>query len=187
MEPLANAERLKKEADMLLLKTEVLNLLSEYGGVQLTGSYKYNLMTWPDIDICLEIKSLKREMVFEIGQRLSAIPNVGTMYFRDEFVLRTAGNPLAMFWCVEIFEGPTKWKIDVLISNPEEVKRVISIGENIFRNLNEENRRTILEIKSQLSSSPDYRIKFRSTDIYDAVLQHGVKNLEEWNEWISKR
>ena len=50
--------------------------------------------------------------------------------------------------------------------------------------LNPENILSILEIKSQCWKDPGYRRTFSSSDIYDAVLEHGVKSLEEFREYL---
>ena len=47
-------EELKTEADELLYKKGVFDLLQKYGTPHVTGSYFLNLMTWRDLDIYLE-------------------------------------------------------------------------------------------------------------------------------------
>jgi hypothetical protein len=45
------ADRLRKEAALILGKSSLLELLAECGEVNVTGSYALNLMTTGDIDI----------------------------------------------------------------------------------------------------------------------------------------
>jgi hypothetical protein len=184
-EPLSRARRLRREAERLLADTGMVRLLSRYGTVTPTGSYVYDLMTWRDVDLCLALDDPGGlERAFEIGRGLAALPGVGAMYFRNEFVLETEGNPSAVFWCVEArAEDGQDWKVDVLIADPEEVARVTSPGEGLLEELTEESRASILEIKAALSREPGYRREFRSEDVYEAVLRHGVASLDEWRAW----
>ncbi len=41
-----------------------------------------------------------------------------------------------------------------------------------------------LQIKEQISSNPLYRKEIFSTDIYEAVLNHGVKDLKEFKSYL---
>ena len=151
------AETLKKEADEILDKSNLVRILLKYGNVHFIGSYYYNLLTWRDIDICLEMENVNPEIIFDIGKEIAQIPNVGTIYYRNEFVLHTVGNPLAIFLCVELYESSDKkWKLDILISNSAEVKRVLNQGKRFMKKLNEKNRAIILIIKSKLSMTPEY-------------------------------
>ena len=45
------SQQTKQEADALLLYGNVTEVLSKYGKVVVTGSYKYDLMYDPDIDL----------------------------------------------------------------------------------------------------------------------------------------
>ena len=91
---------------------------------------------------------------------------------------------MAIFWCVNVIPpGTEKWKVDILISSPEEVNRVVSTGAALLRGLDEEKRERILEIKGYLSTAKEYGKTIRSTDIYEAVMKAGVKDLAGWKAW----
>ena len=178
------ANQLKKEGDQLLKSLDLLKILANYGLVFITGSYHYNLMTWNDIDLCLTVKKIDLGRIFELGREIALLPNISAMYYRNEFVLNTPGNPRAIFWCVEIYlDDHTTWKIDILIGLHDEVERVINLGKKVFEKLTEKKRNQILEIKSQLSKTTNYRGEYRSVDIYRAVLEEGITTLEQWYLW----
>jgi len=184
-EPLSTARNLREEAERLLESTGIVRLLSRHGAVSATGSYLYDLMTWRDVDLCLALEDPgSLDVVFEIGRGLAALQGVGAMYYRNELVLETEGNPRAVFWCVEVRdEDGAEWKVDVLIAKPEEVARVLAPGRRLVEELTEESRASILEIKAALSREPGYRREFSGRDVYEAVLRHGVGSLEEWRAW----
>jgi len=180
---LIESDSLKKEAEALLESKEIIEKLARFGRVEITGSYFYNLMTWRDIDLCLVVGKPDPQLMMEIGKTLAGISGLATMYYRNEFVLKTPKNPEGMFWCLEILCNKKLWKIDILVANEKTVHRVIEPGKDLMRILTPEKRGTILKLKSKLSKLKDYRIKFRSTDIYDAVLYGKVTTLKEWELW----
>ncbi len=181
---LQNADTLHKEAGELLSSMELLKLLTHYGNPHLTGSYYYNLMTWRDIDICVEVDSVDKQKIFELGRSILLFPYTATMYFRNELILNTSGNPKGIFWCVEILhENSELWKIDILFANKEEIRTILKQGEEIKQKITPSIRRTILEIKTPLSKRGEYRRIYRSVDIYQAVIQDGIGTVDEWEEW----
>jgi hypothetical protein len=178
------ADELKREATDLLNETGLLTILGEYGVVHVTGSYSYDVMTWRDIDICLEVEQVELPPVFNLGREIASLPNVASMYFRNEFVLKTPGNPTAVFWCIDfVLPNDVQWKVDVLISTADHVKPIVEQGARLTTRLTARERETVLEIKGVLSQQPEYRREFRSSDIYAAVLDHGVASVEEWHAW----
>ncbi|UYP43944.1 hypothetical protein NEF87_000229 [Candidatus Lokiarchaeum ossiferum] len=181
---LQNADILHKEASDLLSSMGLLKLLTQYGNSHLTGSYYYNLMTWRDIDICVEIDSVDKTKIFEVGRAIALFPYTSTMYFRNEFVLNTVGNPKGIFWCVEILLPSSQlWKIDILFANKEEIHKILKNGEEIKQKVTPSIRRSILEIKTPLSKRLEYRRSYRSVDIYHAVIHDGIRTVGEWDIW----
>ncbi len=181
------ADLLKREAGQLLAELNLAELLKNYGPVHLTGSYEYDLMTRRDIDICVEVASPSVDLLFSMGKDLAKLPGVGSMYYRNELELQTPGNPRAMFWCVDIrrpsVHGTQQWKLDILVSSPDEVNRVLSKGTGLLRKIDRVKRERVLEIKGPLSTTSGYGKTYRSTDIYEAVIEGGVEDLAGWRAW----
>lgn len=179
------AQKLKKQADDILAETNILGILSDFGKPVLTGSYTYNLLTRRDIDICLVVSRPTPELMFKLGSRIAALPNIGSMYFRDEFVLQTKGNPKAMFWCIELLASRKRtWSFDILVADTKTVNRVTQPGIKMMKKMTAEKRKIILNLKGRLCRHEKYRIDFRSTDIYEAVLKHNISSLREWKKWF---
>ncbi|MBN2150876.1 MAG: hypothetical protein JW839_05510 [Candidatus Lokiarchaeota archaeon] len=181
------ADLLKKEAGQLLVELNLAELLNKYGQVHITGSYEYDLMTRRDIDICVEVVNPSIELLFSMGKDLALLPGVGSMYYRNELELQTPGNPRAMFWCVGMQRhdghGMQKWNLDILVSSPEEVERILAKGVELLRKLDRTRRERVLKIKGPLSATGDYGKAYKSTDIYEAVIEGGVENLAGWKAW----
>ncbi len=188
MNPISKSNALKIEADKLIKNSNIIKILSRYGNIIFTGSYSYNLLTWRDIDICLVVGSDPTpELMFKIGADLLKINNIATMYYRNEFILKTEGNPKGMFWCTEIMFNNKLWKVDILVSTKKTSDEIVKAGLVIKSKVTPEKRQIILEIKDVLSQDKNYRKEFRSTDIYEAVFKNDVCTLDEWKIWWSKK
>jgi hypothetical protein len=183
-DPFAAASCLRTGADELLRSTGLMSLLEHYGKVYPTGSYAYDLMTWRDIDLCVATEDLSVGTMFRLGSALAELPQVGSMYYRNEFVMKTPDNPLAVFWCVDFYlPEQENWKVDVLLAGPEEVGRVLLPGEQLQERLTPEARKAILRIKGVVCRRPAYRQEYGSQAIYRAVTEDDVRTVEQWDEW----
>jgi hypothetical protein len=183
-DPLRTAARLRAGADELLRSTGLLSLVGHYGQTCATGSYAYDLMTWRDIDLCVATEDLSVGTMFRLGAALAALPHVGSMYYRNEFVMQTQGNPLAVFWCVDFYlPEQEKWKVDLLFAGAEEVGRVLLPGRQLQERLTPEAREAILHIKAVLCRRPAYRQEYGSQAVYRAVTEGNVRTVEEWEAW----
>jgi hypothetical protein len=182
------ASRLRSDADLLLRNTALLSLLANYGIVHPTGSYAYDLMTWRDIDLCVATDDLDTQTIFRLGGALAALPHVGSMYYRNEFIMRTPGNPIAVFWCVDFYlPNAEKWKVDILLATPEAVRQVLLPGQQLQGRLTQATREAILRIKGVVCQRPGYRQEFGSRAIYRAVTEDNVATVEEWDAWWAKQ
>lgn len=175
--------KLKKDAQALLNNTKIILILSKYGEVNLTGSFVYNLMTWRDIDLCLSVEKPNIGLLLKIGKEIAVIKNISSMYFVNEYTKRKKRNPRAMSWRVKFYTGKKEWKIDILVSTPNVIKKLIRADEKIIKQLTKEKRDYILRIKHELTKLKEYRQKFCAIDIYRAVLQDNISTIKEWYIW----
>ena len=77
------------------------------------------------------------------------------------------------------------WKIDIWTSSRANFELVKRYGDRILERLTPETREAILAVKAACWQHPDYRRGFSSSDIYAAVLDHGVKDAERF--WLHRR
>ncbi|MCU0613034.1 MAG: hypothetical protein MUE60_14760 [Candidatus Eisenbacteria bacterium] len=178
------AAELREEADYLLSSMNLMELLRGFGTVYATGSYAYDLMTWRDIDLCLATDDLSVSSLFRLGGAIAALPDVGSMYYRNEFVMATVGNPEAVFWCIDVYrpQGAT-WKVDVLIARDAVVQEVLGPARQMTGALTPLTREAILRVKSVVCTRPGYRREYGSRAVYRAVLDHGVTTVEGFDAW----
>ena len=185
MNILQKSQFLKKEADKILSKTNVVKILSKYGRVIMAGSYAYDLLTCRDIDFCLVVKKTTVDLAFRIGTDLSKIKNIDKMHFGKSYLRGKKSK--GMIWSLKIIDKNKVWKIDIIIATKNIVDKIVNPGLEIKSLLTTEKRKIILKLKKKLSINKNFKKEFGSFDIYRAVLKHNVSSLAEWQKyWTSK-
>ncbi|GHO77999.1 hypothetical protein KSD_57700 [Ktedonobacter sp. SOSP1-85] len=179
---------LQDEAQSVLKELNLIELLSAEGVVRQTGSTVLGLMVWRDIDLQVSSPRLSIERAFEIMHPLLTHPRVKQVrYLHQSDHFKLADLDERYFFMV-YYERPgePEWKLDISFWLDEGV-RPEPLHDAIEQQLTPETRLTILRIKDVWYQLPTYRVEVASTDIYDAVLQHGVRTLNEFDQYLVER
>src|SRR5207244_1756513 len=79
------------------------------------------------------------------------------------------------------------WKIDLHAEDRERAQRMVEQREALTRRLTPDFRRCILTIKSMVWNHPEYRKTVTSQDVYDAVLDYGVVDVDGFWTFVKQR
>lgn len=181
MDLIKKEEKLHKETDEILEELDLINFLSKFGKIEIVGSYKLGLMVWEDIDIHIITEKPNKKQALYILKDLLERSKVLSVTIIDNRTKRVYPNyPEGFYIGIKYKNNETKWKIDIWLTSEKETE----IDNLIQEKLDENNRKYILEIKSKLFDNPKYRKDILSIDIYKAVLEKGVKNLEEFQNYL---
>jgi hypothetical protein len=171
-----------------LLDSGLREILAAYGEAHIIGSYALHLMVWRDLDIHLVPPRLGKPEFFELGGRIAQLLEPHKMHYRDETAVATEGLPRGLYWGIYLGdERKGAWKIDIWATDATGFEPVRAFGERISARLDETNRSAILQIKSALWDHPQYRREFSSSDIYSAVLDHGVVDVDGFWQYLKAR
>jgi hypothetical protein len=180
-------EELRSEANRLL-DSGLRRILNDYGDVHLAGSYDLGLMVWRDLDIHIVQPAFDTGTFFELGRRIAELLKPHRMHYRDETLAATPGLPRGLYWGVYLGdERHSAWKIDIWVTDAATFEATRAYGERIKQQLNEATRPVILELKAACWRHPEYRRRFTSSDIYTAVLDHGVASVEDFWTFLAER
>jgi len=180
-------EELRSEATQIL-NSGLLAILSEYGEPHIIGSYSLHLMVWRDLDIHLITENTDRKAFFELGGKIANLLTPHKMHYRDETEVATEGLPRGLYWGVYLGdERRGAWKIDIWVTDHSDFESVKAFGEILRSRLNDSNRSTILRLKSECWRHPEYRRSFTSSDIYSAVLDNSVVDIEGFWEYLESK
>jgi hypothetical protein len=176
---------LKKEADEILHEKGLIDILNSFGTPHIHGSYLLELMTWRDLDIYLEVDEISITDFFALGTSICNSFAPVKMSFRNELKAKTNGLPKGLYWGIYLGnERPGAWKIDLWAVSAPECLRLLNYCSNIKQKLTAGAVQNILEIKSECWQNLEYRRSYSSSDIYKAVLEKNITNIEGFKEYL---
>ena len=162
---------LHNEASELLLASRLLKRLEDFGETYVTGSFKYDLMTVPDIDIYVALDDYSRSTAVSIhNQLISDDWWNGFAFFdwsQDRFRLpKWQWLPTGYYLKLNADFGKHRWKIDVWLMNRQEFAKRQALEPDLV-NLSSEQRSRILQLKTDNRQQND---NTTSHDIYNKVI-----------------
>jgi hypothetical protein len=179
---------LRREAGELLDGRGLRAALERFGTPRVHGSYALGLMTWRDLDVYLVNDAHTEAAWFALGGALAAALEPVKMSFRNEHRARTPHLPRGLYWGVYLGdERRGAWKVDVWGVDEDEHARLSAREAALAARLAPETRAAILALKSAVWSDPEYRRSFTSRDVYDAVLDHGIRTPGELRVHLARR
>lgn len=177
MDVIKFSQKTKKEADELLKYGNVIKVLSKYGIVVVTGSYKYDLMYGPDIDLTVlsddpEKTSYQAFLDF-IKQRKFQKYQLGDF---KKFPLKNRPKDIIVVLIHE-YKG-RRWEIEIWF------KKSLSESDKYFGKLiscaTEKQRQIILELKQQRDVTGISKHQLDSATIYKGVVCEGKVNIKDF-------
>ena len=189
MHPLLQKQQaLHTEATQLLEQT-LLPLLSKYGTMTVGGSYVYQLLNHPDIDIDVVNDQASKELFAQLCAELIALPYTSKFKSGDRvnFPHAHPGTRPTGYWISpEITIGSNVWKLDIWLQKSEWHTGDTNRYADELLHLNDEARLTVLSLKDELIGKNLYGVgkEFISVDVYEGVLRGHVRTIEELRSFI---
>ncbi len=190
-ELLQRQERLQHEADALLADFDLVALLRHAGEPWRVGSSVLGLMAWRDIDFNVLCESNTAERAMDAVRPLLAHPRLHRLRYSNETGRFNAsgeavdeGYYVGLHAVTDAGEG---WKIDVWFLPAAVPRPEIALLRSLPPQLTDDTRRTILWLKDIWHRLPSYQHGVSGIDIYDAVLQHGVRTPALFDAYLRER
>lgn len=184
------AELLGLQADKVRRDLGIDEVLGSMGTVHLVGSAAHDLMVWPDLDLTVVCDRLDVRSLYLAGADLVTHSAVRKLTVRNDtghWNTDPEAYPDGVYWGVDYREeasesgvGGQAWNIDIWFVDEEDRQPDLQHVASIARRLTDETRDAILAIKGELAGTAEYGTTIRSYDIYQAVLDRGVRTLEEF-------
>lgn len=180
MKPSKN-EELRDEADLLMKKCSLANLLTDYSSWFIGGSYNYGLMCWRDLDVYVLDPQHDLKKCFEIGyqvtRRLAAT--------KSRFTNNVGADPNGLYWGIKLGdERQGAWKLDLWFLDAAGYEKHSQYCDDLSRRLTPNTRLAILEIKEAYWQRREYRDTITSDLIYRAVLDHDVRTVHDFKKFL---
>ncbi len=189
---------LQGEASQAIANLALLERLAPLGEPWLWGSYATGLMVWRDLDIIINTPSLSPARAFDALRPLLAHLRIAeARYLNQSSAFNETGNPAdeRLFFMLKYQPPqrdaaaalPEQWKIDISLWTAPEPRVETLPPTLITAQLTDETRLAILWIKDVWFRLPSYRESVYCTDVYDAVLVHGVRTPAEFDAYLMAR
>jgi hypothetical protein len=181
------SRRLVTRSREIITELDLEAILGSLGRMELIGSSSFGLMVKPDIDIGTLCPALDAVAIWAALTPLTAIHLVKELHFFDERGrFNATGQPEDEgVYCGVYYvdgdgaEAPT-WKIDLWFF-PEDAPRPEFPLRDRLLAASDDERDAILLIKRACVDDGSYgRGGVHGIDVYVAVLDHGVRTLDEW-------
>jgi len=174
--------QLHADADALLAESALPDLLAPYGQVQLTGSYRYRLMTVPDIDLHLINPAFDREQVKHLVTDLIAQGFWRGISYEDFVQFPREDLPVGYYIGLKRLILGNFWKIDIwCLTDPS---RNLAFDE-AMAHLTPKQCQVILAIKHWRREAN--KLALPSMLIYEAVLQEKAYDVTSFQRWLEER
>ena len=175
-------KELKSEADLLIQECRLAELLVAYPEWFVGGSYRYDLMCWRDLDVYVldPQHDLKRcfEIGYELTRRLSAR--------KARFTNNVGSEPNGLYWGIKLGdERRGAWKVDIWFLDSRSYEQHASYCAVMRERLTAEHRSAIVEIKEAYWRRSEYRDTITSDLIYRAVLDNGVRTVDDFQHFVT--
>lgn len=179
---------LRAEADALLEKHAVLDVLRRYGTPHLSGSYAMQLMTWRDLDIYLAMPDVSVPAYLDLGRDLGRALGPRKLSFTDHLNFPATEGLPGLYWGVRTDDlARGGWKIDLWGVTPAVCDERLSYCQTLAARIDRNARQSILAIKNDVCRLPAYRRTITSHQIYEAVLGGGARTVEDFWTWLNAR
>jgi hypothetical protein len=186
-------DALQAEADQVVGELELASLLSAIGHPNRVGSSRLGLMTWRDIDLTVVCGDLAAASpsVLRAGALLSARPVVRELLLRKEtgrFNRYPGRYPDGLY--LRVAYAPShrpEWNLDIWFVDEPDRQPDLADVRSMPARLTEESRDAILAIKTGWARRAEYGTSVTSHDIYTAVLDDGIADVDGFAAWLGRR
>lgn len=162
------SKKTRTDAVALLNQTNLINILEKYGDVIVDGSFKYDLMWGPDIDIMVICKDTRKSSFEALNKVIEA--KLAQKYEYGDFVtFKREKRPESYILNLILPFNDRKWEIEIWFFNKESNDQK-EVDDLMKAKLNEKNKLVILKMKEKRERSGLSKHSLSSFDIYKKVL-----------------
>jgi hypothetical protein len=159
------------------------HVLAALGEPHLVGSVALGLMVRPDLDITVVCDALDAPALYVAAVDVVSHPRVRQLTFRNDsgpWISRPDKYPDGVYWGIDYRDGNRTWNVDIWFVADADRQPDLRHVRELGRRLTPETCRAILDIKRAWVERPEYGHAVTSFDIYTAVLDRGIRTVEQF-------
>ena len=156
----------------------VIRKLEEIGTAHLIGSYRMDMMVWNDLDIDIENQNMSQEKLYEMT--IFILNRFHPVWYEGKEEIDDKGKKVWFLGFETMITGKL-WNVDLWFFDRDTIRDAEAYCNNISMNTTPAQKDAIIDIKTELIARELYSDdKYKSMDIYRAVMEHNVKTIEEF-------
>ena len=172
-----NTDR-KANADRILYEFGLLKKIEQIGKAHIIGSYRMNMMAWNDLDIDIENDAMSLDKMYELSTFI--INTFHPVWYEAKEEVNDDGKRVWFHGFETMITGEL-WNIDLWVFDKETISNAERYCDDITQNTSQTQKDIIINIKNELILRGLYSFEqYKSIDVYKAVLENGVKNIDEF-------
>lgn len=187
-------ERLQVEADAVVRNLGLERMLGLLGQQFRVGSSAMGLMVRRDIDITVVCEKLDHTMLIkfsDVAAHLMRLKNVSSVRFRNDsgaWNREPEKYPDGLYLGLTVSSpGSTSWTLDIWLVDDASRQPDLAHLEQLWPRITDELRAVILALKHVLSTRTGGASAIPSALVYEAVVDHNVRNIEQLDAWYRDR
>ena len=172
-----NVDR-KSQADRILYEFGLLKKLEELGVPHIIGSYRMDMMAWNDLDIDIENDGMSLDKLYELSSFI--LNTFHPTWYEAKEEVNEEGKAVWFHGFETMITGEV-WNMDLWFFDKETIANAEKYCDDIAKSASEIQKDRIVKIKEELISRELYSFeKYKSLDVYKAVLENDVEDMEEF-------
>jgi hypothetical protein len=171
MDLINHSDELKREADLIVAESNVVDILSKLGKVNFVGSYTFNLLYRQDIDIIVTSNNCSKDLAINTTKKFLDDGLFQTIGFANNIDYEAPNGLLGYYWELIFIKEGRKWKFDVWYTAEQKVKTIENTQKILTKLSDIKNaREKILELKHKFYNGEKYSNDMNGFKIYEQVL-----------------
>lgn len=183
MHPLEYAGKLRQEADLILQKVRLMEILGPSRKITFTGSYFLDVMVYPDIDIY--IPALTVAQLFQVGAQLAESELVAQVIFEKSNNPQLPGG-LYLKPRIAYGDWGRPWKIDIWSLDEALIEQKMEPMQGFKARMTDQVRGQIINYKLSIMTSTSRTPMYSGYFIYKAFIDEGLTAYEEVTQYLIK-
>ncbi len=172
-----NVDR-KSQADHILYEFGLLKKLEEIGVPHIIGSYRMDMMGWNDLDIDIENDRMSLDKLYELSAFI--LDTFHPTWYEAKEEINDEGKRVWFHGFETMITGEL-WNVDLWFFDRETITNAESYSDDITKRTTLIQKERIIQIKEELIARELYSFeKYKSLDVYKAVLENDVADVEEF-------
>ena len=166
----------KANADRILYEFGLYKKLEEIGRPHFVGSYRMNMMAWNDLDIDIENDGMSLSKLHELTAYI--LKTFSPVWYEAKQETLPDGKTVWFHGFETLITGEL-FNVDLWFFDIETIIKAENYCDKIASKVDDEICKAIITIKSELIELDMYSFdKYKSIDVYDAVIEKGARNIE---------